>query len=123
MRPITAGIVFSLLFPLAAGAGQPPPAAPADCPASANPTPPGGVDSSAPMTVFPALPGGGFAAVNLGAAALNGVTCTPASPPLPKNVLEGDPDGDLLNDRGNAVLDGGGDSSGTNASGANASGD
>ncbi len=109
MRWMMAGML--LLIPLppplaAARAGQPPPAAPADCPASANPTPPGGADSSAPVTVFPALPGGGFAAVDLGAAALNGATCTPASPPLPKNVLEGDPDGDLLNNQGSAVLDG-----------------
>jgi hypothetical protein len=104
----TLWLIFPMLAPFAAGAGQPPPAAPADCPASASPAPPGSGDSSAPVTVFPALPGGGFAAVNLGAAALNGTTCTPASPPLPKDVLHGDPDGNLLNDQGDAVLDGGG---------------
>ena len=121
MRWLTAGVwlLIPLLSPLAARAGQPPPAAPADCPASANPTPPGGTDSSAPVTVFPILPGGGFAAVNLGAAALNGVTCTPAAPPLPKNVLEGDPDGDLLDNQGSAVLDG----DGADPSGASSSGD
>jgi hypothetical protein len=96
------------LAPIPATAGEPPPAAPADCPASASPAPSGSGDSSTPVTVFPALPGGGFAAVNLGAAALNGTTCTPASPPLPKDVLHGDPDGNLLNDQGAAVLDGGG---------------
>lgn len=112
MRWIIASVPLPLLLllPGAAAAGQPPPAAPADCPASASPTPPGSPDPTAPMTIFPALPGGGFAAVNLGAAALNGVTCSPASPPLPKDVLHGDPDGDLLNDQGNAVLDGGGPS-------------
>ena len=97
-----------LLAPLAAHAGEPP-VAPADCPASTTPAAPGSGDSQTPpMTVFPALPGGGFAAVNLGAAALNGTTCIPASPPLPKDVLRGFSGGNLLDDRGSAVLDGGG---------------
>jgi hypothetical protein len=63
-------------------------------------------DPAAPVTVFPAIPGGGFAAVNLGATALNGTTCVPASPPLPKDVLHGFSGGNLLDDRGSQVLDG-----------------
>lgn len=88
-----------------------PPPAPADCPATpappqeeaGGPPPPPG---SGPITLLPALPGGGFAAIPLSPQALAPQTCIPASPPLPKDVLHGDPDGNLLDDRGDEVLDG-----------------
>ncbi len=102
-----------LLAPLAAFAGTPPAppeagalpeaSVPADCPEEAY-----GPADQPPITIFPALPGGGFAAVPLSGAALNGGTCTPAAPPLPRAVLHGAPGGNLLNDHGAAVLDGSG---------------
>ncbi len=92
----------ALGFMSAARAASPP--APADCPTtpdeSAPPIAPGGV------TLLPVLPGVGMAAIPLSPEALAPQTCIPASPPLPQDVLHGDPDGNLLDDRGRAVLEG-----------------
>jgi len=113
-RRFSAPILLALLVPRAAFAGTPSPtlpeatalpeaSVPADCPEEAY-----GPADQPPITIFPALPGGGFAAVPLSGAALNGGTCTPAAPPLPRAVLHGAPGGNLLNDHGAAVLDGSG---------------
>jgi hypothetical protein len=58
------------------------------------------------VTLLPVLPGAGFAAIPLSPEALAPQTCRPASPPLPEDVLHGAPDGNLLDDRGDEVLDG-----------------
>ena len=90
-------------LPMAARA-QPP--APADCP-----TEPAGPDqvSIGIMPILPAQPGlsgGGLAMLGLNGIPAEGTICSPGDPPMPHDILRGDPSSDLLAGEGDRPLRG-----------------
>ena len=88
------------------GAARAQPPAPADCP-----TEPAGPDQ-VPIAIMPmlpaqpGLPGGGMAMLGLDGVPAEGTICSPGDPPMPHDILRGDPSSDLLAGEGDRPLRG-----------------
>jgi hypothetical protein len=87
-------LTLGALFLPATGFAAPP--LPADCP-----TRPADPNGSIPLNLTtriaprPGMPQGGYAQFGLNAPA-GGTVCEPAAPPLPRDILRGDPEHDVL---------------------------